>query len=258
MKELDKVSKAGTVIDVFQLKSIDAESPSILVGLPDVGLVGTIAVSYLIDKLKLKELGYIDSPRFPPLVIIKESVVKNPIRIYGKDNLIAIISDLPILSFAVNPFFKSLIAWAKTLSPKMVIGITGLPMQDRLQVKKPEVVGIATTAGARDLLDRAGVRLLSDGVFFGIYAGLIKECNIQNIPSITLFAQSHLNFPDPAASLETLSILNKILNLHIDLKQLEEEAERIKISTRELMLLTEKALRESQRLREGRVQPIYR
>ncbi|MFQ5970143.1 MAG: proteasome assembly chaperone family protein [Nitrososphaerales archaeon] len=252
------MTKPGTGIDVVQLKAIDLKEINILVGLPDVGLVGTIAVSYVIDKLKLKELGYIDSPKFPPLVIIKESVVKNPIRIYGKDNLIAIISDLPILSFIVNPFFKSVIAWAKTLSPKTIIGITGIPAEDRLQVNKPEVVGITTTAEARDLLDRAGVRLLSDGLFSGIYAGLIKECNIQNIPSITLFAQAHANFADPAASLETLSIVNKILDLHIDLKQLEEEAERIKLSTRELMLLTEKTLRESQRLQQGRMHRIYR
>jgi len=228
------------------------------VGLPDVGLVGTIAVSYVIDKLKMKELGYIDSPRFPPLVIIKESVVKNPIRIYGKDNIVAVISDIPFFQPIINPFFKSLVAWAKTLKSKTMIGITGLPSQDRMQINKPEVVGIATTTAARELLDRAGVRLLSDGVFAGIYAGLVKECNVQNIPSITLFAQSHLNFPDPAASLEALSIANRILNIRIDLKQLEEEAERIKINTRELMLLTEKALKETQRLQEGRMQTIYR
>ena len=227
-------------------------------GLPDVGLVGTIAVSYVIDKLKMKELGYIDSPRFPPLVIIKESVVKNPIRIYGKDNIVAVISDIPFFQPIINPFFKSLVAWAKTLKSKTMIGITGLPSQDRMQINKPEVVGIATTTAARELLDRAGVRLLSDGVFAGIYAGLVKECNVQNIPSITLFAQSHLNFPDPAASLEALSIANRILNIRIDLKQLEEEAERIKINTRELMLLTEKALKETQRLQEGRMQTIYR
>ena len=219
--------------------------------------MGTIAVSYVIDKLKMKELGYIDSPRFPPLVIIKESMVKNPIRIYGKDNIIAVISDLPFFQSIISPFFRSFVGWAKTLKPKTIIGITGLPTQDRMQVNKPEVVGIATTTAARELLDKAGVRLLSDGVFVGNYAGLVKECNIQNIPSITLFAQSHLNFPDPAASLEALSTVTRILNIHVDLKQLEEEAERIKLSTRELMLLTEKALKET-RLQEGTQQTIYR
>lgn len=245
-------------IDIVQLKPIDTVSPNILVGLPGVGLVGTIAVSYVVEKLKMKEIGYIDSPRFPPLVIIRESVVKNPVRIYGKDDIIAVISDLPFIQPFINPFFKSVVAWIKTLKPRTVIGITGIPAQDRLEVDKPEVVGVATTASARELLDKAGVRLLADGVFLGIYAGLMKECNIQNIPNITLFAQSHMSFPDPAASLEALSTLNRILNVDIDLKQLEEEAEQIKISARELMHLTEQALRETQRLHEGRAQAIYR
>lgn len=246
-----------TDIDIVQLKKIDAKAPSILVGLPDVGLVGAIAVSYCIDKLGMEELGYIDSVKFPPLLIIKESVVKNAVRIYGRDNLIAIISDLPFPPFIMNYFFKNLVSWIKTLNPRVIIGITGLSTHDRIQINKPEVAGIATTMDAREILDQAGVRLLSNGIFTGVYAGLIKECSIQNIPSITLFAESYLNFPDPAASLEALAITSKILNIHIDLKQLEEEAERIKINMRELMLLTQQAFERTQKL-EGTSQAMYR
>ena len=245
-------------MDIVATLPTNIEAPNILVGLPDVGLVGTIAVSYVIEKLKMSELGYIDSPRFPPMVIIRESAVKNPIRIYGKDDIIAIISDLPLYQSLINPFFEDLVEWIKKLRPRTIIGITGLPTQDRMQVNKPEVVGISTTPATRELLDNAGVKLLSDGVFFGTYAALVRECSAQRVPCITLLALSHLNFPDPAASLEALSIVNKILNIEIDLKQLEQEAERIKISTRELMLLTERALKEVQRLREGRPQAIYR
>lgn len=245
-------------MDIVTTRSTNIEASNILVGLPDVGLVGTIAVAYVIEKLKMKELGYIDSPRFPPMVIIKESVVKNPVRIYGKDNIIAIISDLPLFQSLINPFFESLVGWIKKLRPLTIIGITGLPTQDRIQLNKPEVAGISTTPGTRELLDKAGVKLLSDGVFVGTYAGLVRECNAQNVPCITLLAQSHLNFPDPAASLEALSVVDRILNIDIDLTQLEEEAERIKINTRELMVLTEITLKEAQRLREGRVQRIYR
>lgn len=252
------MAKVSDSIDIVQFRSLDLEAPNILIGLPDVGLVGEIAVSYVIDKMKMEELGYIDSQKFPPLVIIKESVIKNPIRIYGKGNILAIISDLPFPTFIINPFFKSLLTWIENLKPNAVIGITGLPAYDRMHINKPSISAIATTAKARDLLDQAGVRLLSDGIFSGIYAGLIKECNIQNVSNITLLAESYLNFPDPAAAVEVLDVVSKILNISIDLKQLEEEAERIKISMRELMLLTEKALEESQKLHEGKTEAIYR
>lgn len=245
-------------IDIVQFRPIDIKEPNILVGLPDVGLVGTISISYLVDKLGMEELGYIDSWKFPPLVIIKESTIKNPIRIYGKDNNIAVVSDLPFPQFIINPFFKSLLAWVSSLKPKTMVGITGLATQDRIQVNKPEVAGIATASSARNILDEAGVRLLSDGIFSGIYAALIRECCIRSIPCITLFAESYLNFPDPAASLEALAVVSKILKIPIDLEPLKEEAERIKIGMRELMLLTEKALEQSQRLGQGKIESIYR
>lgn len=243
-------------ISVIQFEGVKIKSPTILLGLPDAGLVGVIAVSYVIDELGMKELGYVDSVRFPPLVIIKGGIVKNPIRIYGKDNLIAVVSDLPFPPFVVNPFFKSLIAWAKSLAPKTIIGITGIPTQNRNEISKPGVVGIATTSKAKNLLHKAGVKLLNDGVFLGTYAGLIKECNAQNIENITIFAESYANFPDPAASVGTLSVVNEMLGTHIDLKPLEEEVERIKIAMREFMLRTEKTL-QSQIMREGTIGPMY-
>ncbi|MEM2759619.1 MAG: PAC2 family protein [Nitrososphaerales archaeon] len=251
------MTKINLDIDIVQLRSINVKAPNVLVGLPDVGLVGAISVSYVINKLKMEEIGYVDSRNFPPLVIVRESSVKNPIRIYCTDNLISVISDLPFPPFIINPFFKSLIEWIKALGPRTVIGITGLLTQNRIQINRPEVAAIATTAGARSLLDEAGIRLMSDGIFSGVYAGLIKECNIQNVPNITLFAESYANFPDPAASAEALSVVNKILRMNIDLKQLEEEAERIKISTRELMVLTERALAQVQKMQDGSIQAMY-
>ncbi|MEM0496464.1 MAG: PAC2 family protein, partial [Candidatus Nitrosocaldus sp.] len=66
----------------------------------------------------------------------------------------------------------------------------------------------------------------------------------RSIPTLTLFTQSHLNFPDPFASIEALEVLNKALNIGIDLNELREEAEMIRIKTRELMKQTESMLAE--------------
>lgn len=246
---------SSITVDVVQTGSIRTKSPYILVGLPDAGLVGTIAAAYLVDSLGMKEVGYIDSDRFPPLIVVRESEVKNAIRLYEKDDLVVAISDIPILPSLVAQFSKSLLNWAKKLNPKLVINITGLPVQNRLQIEKPEVLALATSKELIELIRSASITLFSDGVLFGTYAAVIKECVSQKIPSLTLLAQSHLNFPDPTASIEALSVMNKVLKTNIDLKALKEEAEMIRIKTRELMKQTEGALREA---REGRPQAIYR
>ncbi|MFQ5920876.1 MAG: proteasome assembly chaperone family protein [Nitrososphaerales archaeon] len=243
-------------IDVVQKESIASRSPDILVGLPDAGLVGTIAATFLVDSLQMKEVGYIDSARFQPLIIVRDNEVKNPIRIYGKDDLVVVISDIPVLPLMAVQFSKSLLGWAKKLNPNLVINITGLPVQNRLQIEKPEVLCLATGKQVMQLVRDANLTLFSDGVLFGTYAAVIKECVVQQVPSLTLLAQSHLNFPDPTASIEALSIINSLLKMNVDLAKLHKEAEMIRIKTRELMKQTESALRESRM--EGGGPAIYR
>ncbi len=256
MSDPEGAGRVGTAgIEVVQTETIQSKWPHILVGLPDAGLVGTIAATYLVDSLGMKEVGYIDSPRFQPLVIVRDGEVKNPVRIYAKEDLVVVISDIPILPNMAMHFSKSLLAWARKLKPKLVINMTGLPVQNRLQIEKPEVLCLATTKEVAELLRSAKLTLFSDGVLFGTYAAVIKECAAQRIPSLTLLAQSHLNFPDPAASIEALSILRDVLGIKMDLDQLRKEAEMIRIRTRDLMRQTESALRES-RVEGG--PPIYR
>ena len=242
-------------VDVVQTGSVRTKSPYIVIGLPDAGLVGTIAASYLADSLEMNELGYIDSVKFPPLIIVRDNEVKNAIRIYEKDDLVVVISDIPIIPSVAVQFSRSLLGWAKKLNPKLVINVTGLPVQDRLQIEKPEVVGLATGKEVIELLRSAKVLLFTEGVLFGTYAAVIKECVSQNIPSLTLLAQSHFSFPDPIASIEALSVVNKVLKTNIDLKPLKEEAEMIRIKTRELMKQTEGALKEA---RIGGPHTMYR
>lgn len=227
-------------IDVIQSKDVDISSPYVFVGLPDAGLVGIIAANYLIEKRDMKELGYIDSTIFPPLVIVRDGEVKNPVRLYFKDNFVVVISDIPIAPPLATQFAKSLVKWFKKLDPKLIVNVTGVPVQNRQQLEKLDVFALATD-GAKEFAD-SDLKLFNDGALFGAYASIIKECVSEEIPTLTLLAQSYMNFPDPTASIEALSMVNKLLNTNIDLKELEEEAEMIRIRTRKLMKQTEGAM----------------
>ncbi len=224
---------------------IDAKSrsrePFIIIGLPDVGLVGSIAVSYLIEEMNMDEIGYMDAKIYHPLVIVKHGEIKKPIRVYEKDEIIAITSDMPITPAISIEFATVLIEWIKTLDPRLIINVTGIPVQNRISIEKPEVLALTTNYDNR-IKD---VRLFNDGFIMGTYASIIKECYNNNLPSITLLAQTYLNFPDPTASISVLNIINELLNIKLDLKRLEEEAEIIKLKTRELMKQAETALTRS-------------
>ena len=224
---------------------IDAKSsikePFIIIGLPDVGLVGSIAISYLIEELKMDEIGYMDADIYHPLIIVKNGEIKRPIRIYEKDKIIAVTSDMPITPAISIEFSSVLIEWAKRLEPKLIINVTGIPVQNRISIEKPEVLALATNYTD----EIKGVRLFNDGFIMGTYASIIKECHNNNLPSVTLLAQTYPNFPDPTASISALNIINELLGISISLKRLEEEAEIIKLKTRELMKQAETALTRS-------------
>ena len=109
-------------IEIIEEKKI-GPGLDLILGIPDVGLVGTIAVTHLIDELGLKELGYLDSALFPPLTVVHEHVPKSPVRIYGDKKIIVLVSEMPIAPTIIYPFIDSLMAWfeKKKFNPTDVI-----------------------------------------------------------------------------------------------------------------------------------------
>ena len=51
---------------VYEIKKTVLKSPVIFAGFVGAGLVGPLAIGYMIDKLKMKEIGYIRSRHLPP------------------------------------------------------------------------------------------------------------------------------------------------------------------------------------------------
>lgn len=80
---------------IEEFENAQLSKPSIIVGVPEVGLVGSIATSYIIDQLKLPEIGFIDSSLVPEVIVVHESQPKYPIRLFGKGNLAVVLSETP-------------------------------------------------------------------------------------------------------------------------------------------------------------------
>ncbi len=71
-----------TDIRIVETTPIKGNASYVLVGVPDAGLVGSIAVTYIVESLSMEEVGYIDSELFPPAVTVRNGEIKNPVRIY--------------------------------------------------------------------------------------------------------------------------------------------------------------------------------
>ena len=69
-------------VEIVEKNSIPSDA-TMIIGLPDVGLVGLIATSYIISELNLKEIAYIDSDLLQPVVVLHKGLPHAPLRIYG-------------------------------------------------------------------------------------------------------------------------------------------------------------------------------
>jgi uncharacterized protein len=218
--------------------------PAIVVGVPEAGLVGTITCSYLVEQLKMVERGFIDSDLFPQVMIVHNSAATYPIHIFGKGNLLVILSEVPLPPFASREVAKKVAEWAQSLKASMVIGVTGAPSQARDESQgdgKPTVAGVGSTPEIIEALKRDGATSFEDGVISGFYASLIKHCTSRGVPNATLLAESLSQFPDPAAAASLIGVLGKMLSLELDTKALIKESEEIRLRSRELMQQTQEA-----------------
>jgi len=229
-----------------------------LEGFPDVGLVGVIAVSYLVDKLQLKEVGSIGSELLPSAVAVHDSQVREIVRIYGNDVLVAVVSEIPLPTSLVRPVAQSLLVWCAVKKIDSVISLGGLPEPNRLDIESPKVFVVASQKNfGEQMINKTGAQSLKDGFITGLKAELLREGIRRKQNIALLLAQAHYNYPDPGAAAQVVLSLSKLIGREIDVKPLLESAEEVKIQLRDLMRRTSESMHRTQKGREMEAPSLY-
>jgi uncharacterized protein len=215
---------------------------TLLFGFPDVGLVGVIAASYLVDELKLDEVAHVDSMLLPPLVVLHEGLPHSSIRIFGGDTLLLAISEVPVPADAIYPIMDALIDWGRSKSVKMMIALGGIPVQDRQDTKELKVFAAASSPEAKKIAEDKQVEILTDGYLVGAQAIMLQTAANNGIPALTLLAQCFYNYPDPEAAAEVLKGLAKITGVKVSVEKLVEKGEEIRLRARDVMKRTQEEM----------------
>ncbi len=229
---------------------------TMLYGLPDVGLVGLIATSYLISELDLEEIAYMDSDLLPPVVVLHEGLPHAPLRIYGNKNFIAVISELAVPAEALHTVMRKLVDWGQTKKIKMMVSMGGIPIENRQVITEPKVYGAASTKKLLDTLSKKGLSILKEGYMVGPQALTMRYSSEKEIPAIGLLAQSFYNYPDPEAAATVLKELSKITEIKIDISKLLEKGEEIRLKARDIMKRTQQEMTRMKKSQEYDL-PLY-
>jgi uncharacterized protein len=251
-----KVTNMG--VKVVESEKLDIKNPVAITGFPDVGLVGTIAVSHLISTLDLKEIGHIESDELPPIIVVHGKRPKAPIRLYGNAEIVVAVSEIPIPHSLVYALSDSLVDWFKAKGVKLAVLLGGMANPRRMEVEKPEVYGVSTGKGQDEILQKKDIKFFEEGFITGQDGVILRNCMEKGLASIYLMAETHYGYPDPGAAAAVIQAANKILGLDVDVKMLLEKEEEIRIVTRDLMRRTEENMKKVQKMQEQEIPVMYR
>ncbi|NPA96698.1 MAG: proteasome assembly chaperone family protein [Crenarchaeota archaeon] len=220
----------------IEYRDFKLDRPSyMLIALPDAGLVSVIGATHLVKKLQMEEVGGIDSYVFPPVAIIHKGTPRPPVRMFAKGNLLVVMSEFLPATPAIPSFVSALLDYASRRGIDVVVCMTGLPIPNRFEVESLNTYFVASTKELSDKLSGLGVKLFENGYLVGPYALILKESYRRRLGAVVILTESFMEFPDPEASAKGIEVLSKVTGLKVDVGDLLEQAEIIRVKAREHM-----------------------
>ncbi|HSO26106.1 MAG TPA: proteasome assembly chaperone family protein [Methanobacteriaceae archaeon] len=212
------------------IKSEDIEDAVVLEGSPGVGLIGNIIGWLLVEDLKMKEIGYIESKYFPPLAVLYKGVAIHPFRIYEGEGIVLFLSDFIVPPNVVYDMTGAIVDWMDKNNSKELITFNSMVVREKSQA----TAAAGNTEDATKRLEDMGLPILPFGNINGLSGTLLTQCASKNIPASCLFAEILNPYPDPRAAAGVVDILNKMLDTSIDPEPLLQEAQEIESRLKKL------------------------
>ena len=238
-------------IKIHELTKTDLKGSVLIDGFPGVGLVGTIVANFLINNLKLKQIGIIDSETFPPISVIKEGEPHNPLRLYSGEQVcndgtcnqvVVCVSEFTPPSEITKDLVCALLEWAEKKGCTRIISAEGFTSGPKEEGETNEVYGITSTESSRPWIENAKVRPFKYGTIGGITGVLLNEGKIRKLNVLGLLAEVSKDVPDARAAANVIKAIDELLlAINLDTEPLIEEAKALE---KELQIVRDQAPKE--------------
>ncbi len=235
---------------------IQPNNPILIEGLPGLGLVGKIALRYMIKQLKPKKVAYLYSPHFPYFVLVNKKgnvrllrgvfyYYKNP----NGNDLILFTGDSQSQTIEGQyEIADQILAFSEKHNVKTIATIGGYRMEPK---EKPKVFIAATSKEILDKALQAGALLSSSGSPIVGTAGLILGlAKFKKIEALCLLGETRGYLPDPLSAKSVLEVLKSTFNFDLDLTGLNEEITRAETMVTRLQQIEEKRALEAEQTRK--------
>jgi uncharacterized protein len=212
-------------------EDLELNEPTLIEGLPGVGLVGKIATDHIVDALDMTYYASIDCDGLPRIAVYEEASqeLRPPVRLYAdaERDLVALQSDVPVSASAASDFASCISEWLDD-NDATPLYMSGLPGQKEAGAV-PSLYGVAT-GGAGDRLDEQGIDTPTErGAVSGPTGALLHEASARGIDAVGLIVDSDPKFPDPeAAHILIERGISALADIDVDTDDLVDRAEEIR------------------------------
>ena len=241
---------------VKEFAPVQSNNPVLIEGLPGLGLVGKIAIRYLIKQLKAQKFAYLYSPHFPYFVLVNK---KGNVRLLrgafyyvkteGANDILLFTGDSQSQTIEGQyEIADSMLAFAKKHGVGTIVTIGGYRMESEAKPKvivagtSQEVLGKALDAGA--MLSPSGSPIVGTA---GLILGLAR---FKKISALCLLGETRGYLPDPQAARSVLEVLRSMFSFNIDLAGLDEDIVKAEKMVTRLQKIEEKRVLQAEETRK--------
>lgn len=207
------------------------KNPTIILGFPGFGLVGTIASEFIVEHLQTEKIGKIIVNDMPAMVAIHQGKVVDPLTIYynKKYNLVLLhsISAPHNLEWDIAEQINLIV---KELGVKEVICLEGVGTNQ--ESKTTRTFYFTNNNTNKKKFEAKQIPLLDEGIIIGITGAVLSTVKA---PISCVFVETHSNLPDSKAAACIIKVLDKYLGLQIDYKPLLDQAKKFEEKLKNLL-----------------------
>lgn len=248
-------------VTIRSFKPTRLDGGTLIVGVPHVGIGGTILTDYLLEELHMDQVACVDSDAFPPYAMVHHGKPRFPVRIHAdpKTRIALLRSEITPPGAWSRSIAAALLDWAQAQRIRRIVVPDGLRIPTA-KAPKPgpafRVWFVATHPETRAQALAAGLREFDQGVLGGVPAALLLEARFHKADIVTLLAEFHDPLDDARAAHSLAEAIPHLVpGLQLDLVGLEGALNQIERVVRALR--EEAAHVASQLPRDARIPMMY-
>ncbi len=209
---------------VHEIKKIPVKSPIIFAGFVGPGLAGPLAIGYIIEKLKMTEVGYLHSKYLPPSTVFIQGRLRHPFRFYSNKSgtICAIICEVTLKMDGLYNIASIILDWAQSKGCKELVILDGVASETH-----DEKTFCAAEEDLCRIMQDKQISMISQGFITGIPGSILNECIIRKIRAITLLVKASHTSPDPLAAATLIDAVSRVYEIPIDTSDLKRQKEKI-------------------------------